>query len=1184
MRNAVCFGGVLAVLACPGLGAAEPLVRNGGFEEIRKPFPLSAVNPKFGPWVLETDGAGPGEWTLNPSFPGKLSVVSEEAPEGKRFLRVQAYPKRAAHIYQSCPSLRSGEVYTMSLSYRGGPVSIRTYEYDRKNRLVSDAVVVRGAATGEAGGAWQTVEQYYNPWGVSRISVVVSVAPGAAADVDDLRVRPFTPAVAPDERGRLKVTDYGVSGSRFETRGTMEAGSTRLVLAEAGDFRIGQGIGVEEAEVRHTDRFLWGPEGTYGTARPWGNAAHVRGFDGSAGPWTFYLLEIDGADPLTFRWKDDLSLEGYRGVGVAVTHDWQPLSQGVEIKLAEGFSWKPGHLLTFNARNTLLTSVARVEGKILTLAAPANRSIRDARVFHEDTQALQRVIDQAVFTNRNVFFPNGLYRLTNHLAIRNAADILLEGASAERTVLDISMGVDGLGHASGATPDAPCFLISGGKRVTVRNFRMVGHTGFADRAKNIRTVNGDFIWGFQLQPCRAVAIVGGTEHVLVENVHATRMASECFYSQTPGRGGDPERNERCTKEITYLRCSVEDCGFNAFNNNDTADSTSVLYCRIVDVGNCAWEGPSRYIRFIGNYIRNGGVCTIGNISTRVPWLTKLGCGQAIFADNVFEGSSALGYWINVCHGATQVVLRNNLFVNSGGTAIRVTGRSSSKPPRSYYPARNVLIDGNLIDLTAREESSRPRIGIDVSASDVTVCNNQIYVRDRIDPTLTGIRLREPAMNLNVHDNLIRNCGRGIHATRTSGRVGRVLDERSFLQDGGDLPLVWPGLHGYRGWTAVWTSETPPAQSRIEAFDARTCVYRLSRPRGVRTGDVFEVIAPAGINWRIRNNTITDCPAPVELDVYGGNSVLAGNLISRGQATEARNAIVVGGRFDVTGNRVGGFDEPGGTGLRINPDPLGRPCPNVIRDNVLERCSRGIAESRKGLLSTAMVADNVFLECAEETALDIGVSRSRVGAYPGGKAAVWQALRLDKDRLIDGDVGDWDWRKKGAATVPVEWSPEGLRLADPACSATAAWRGTDLFLAVRCAIPEGAATIPGINWGGDGVEVSFQGAGPRQQGPVFVLWGTTDGRFHGSTCGGASDEQVERLERETAFAVRVGRNEWTCEWRIPLGELGLAPADVAELRMNLGVRWKALDRWLCWVPTGGPIWHVGRAGRLRLGKP
>ncbi len=141
--------------------------------------------------------------------------------------------------------------------------------------------------------------------------------------------------------------------------------------------------------------------------------------------------------------------------------------------------------------------------------------------------------------------------------------------------------------------------------MTLRNFRMFGFMGFdeRDKAGYISTRGSTYIWGFGLKHCNAVSI-SGTERVLVENCHASRMSGECFVSGGPSRGTvKPGRSY--SQWITYLRCSVTDSARNAFNDVMCGtENTSVLQCRIVDVGGCSWEGASRFVKFVGNYVRN----------------------------------------------------------------------------------------------------------------------------------------------------------------------------------------------------------------------------------------------------------------------------------------------------------------------------------------------------------------------------------------------------------------------------------------------------------------------------------------------------------------------------------------------------------------------------------------------------
>jgi len=126
-----------------------------------------------------------------------------------------------------------------------------------------------------------------------------------------------------------------------------------------------------------------------------------------------------------------------------------------------------------------------------------------------------------------------------------------------------------------------------------------------------------------LRPCMALN-VAGAERVWVENCHASRMSCECFYSRGPCREGLQPDPKHYTKELTFLRCTVTDVAGNAFNNNDCSDNTNILYCRVNGASNF-WEGPNRFVRCIGNHVRN---ChhygTFGNTSHRFEHFNHLG--------------------------------------------------------------------------------------------------------------------------------------------------------------------------------------------------------------------------------------------------------------------------------------------------------------------------------------------------------------------------------------------------------------------------------------------------------------------------------------------------------------------------------------------------------------------------------
>ena len=84
---------------------------------------------------------------------------------------------------------------------------------------------------------------------------------------------------------------------------------------------------------------------------------------------------------------------------------------------------------------------------------------------------------------------------------------------------------------------------------------------------------------------------------------------------------------------------------------------------------------------------------------------------------------------------------------------------------------------------------------------------------------------------------------------------------------------------------------------------------------MKIGDGFEVFPPSA-NWNIHDNTITGCQQPVTLTGYGSDtSFFHDNLISRGGATNATQAVVVTGRFKLIGNCITGFHEKNNPGTK-----------------------------------------------------------------------------------------------------------------------------------------------------------------------------------------------------------------------------------------------------------------------------
>jgi hypothetical protein len=686
----------------------------------------------------------------------------------------------------------------------------------------------------------------------------------------------------------LNVRTCGASGSKFETAAATVEGSKQITVTNVGDFQVGQGVMVSKSNIRYLPTQLWGTGERYRNSKPVANSVEVRGYDGRAGSWVVYVLDIEPSAAPAFRWSDDLGHTWQPKQ--PITHDWQPLSGGVEVRLNPR-DWEAGYVIAFGARDQLVSRIEKIEGNVLTLRDPVNRTVKDAVVRHNDTLALQEAVDRALKEKRKVYVPPGHYRLAHGIRINRPDSITIEGANAVDTVLDISEG------------EGACLTFAGGTEATVRNFRMIGFMGFdeRDKAGELRTRGSTAVWGFALKHCNAITIQD-TERVLVENCHASRMSGECFVAGGRSRGA-AKPGLSFSQGITYLRCSVTDSARNAFNDVMCGiENTSILNCRIVDVGGNAWEGASRFVKFSGNYIRNAGIGNLGP-ANRDDTFPALGAGQIIVADNVFEGNICYGGCaIRTSRGSTQVVIRNNLFVNFGSSAVEVGGGGLP----NEYPAANTTVTGNIFDMTAVGQKSVTRAAVTVCADDTIVSDNQIYVRGANDAAVTGIRLREPAENALVHDNLLRNCGVGIASVAAQSAVAEVVDATTFVAGSGSVPGGWQP-HLYRGWTLAWfRGGKPVGSSEIDVFEPLASRFKLKQPCDIKSGDRFEVSSGSS-NWNIHDNTVIGCLKPIVLDSQGSvTSLLKDNRVSRGEATGAKQAVqVLRGRFELLGNRITG---------------------------------------------------------------------------------------------------------------------------------------------------------------------------------------------------------------------------------------------------------------------------------------
>jgi len=625
----------------------------------------------------------------------------------------------------------------------------------------------------------------------------------------------------------INARDFGASGSSFETVGHTVAGSDRIVLDDIGDFEVGQQIKMSDVLPRCTCFCYFDPPPSRKITRQAGNEVEFRGWDGSNGDHVVYYLDIDPTNTSVCRWSDDQGRSWHNDLTAPSDHEWHLLSGGLEIRFGD-FENKGG-VFVIVMQASLTAEILAIDGNTITVDnAPQKTAV--GTVVHSDTKALQRAIDTALAENADLIIPEGYYRLADSLVVDNAKSLTIRGASPERTILDI--GVGGIGIEM---PGGSCIILKGGEEVKLYDLGFRGAVGFdrRDQAGNCFARGAIGVWGFYFMKCNALSC-WSTRRVYVENCHAKMMSAECFYSASTSRTSESEP-EQYTTSITYMRCSVENCARNAFNNNDKAENTHIIDCRIRDVGGCSWEGASRFVEMRGCYVRNSGSVAMGNIRSRSGEYEILGSGQHVIADNTFEECCPYGgAMISIGAGASQIIIRGNRFVNFNSNAIDVMGYMGV----TDLPCRAVIISGNSFDMTAVSSPSKPRRAIFIGASDVTVSDNQIYSTVQ-DDNLTGIEIRNDAQGLIIHDNLFRGMGCAFKNTDTKGCVTEVIDEYSFICRPNEPPILRRRSHRYRGWLITFSDGSV---STVADFDPETRIFTLSEARQLKNGDTFTMQA------------------------------------------------------------------------------------------------------------------------------------------------------------------------------------------------------------------------------------------------------------------------------------------------------------------------------------------------------
>lgn len=679
------------------------------------------------------------------------------------------------------------------------------------------------------------------------------------------------------DKNLLNAKDYGASGSIFEANATTKKGCFEVTLDNIGDFSAGDEVILSDGYSHHAcEMFMDRRDNSPTSPRPWQHGVPLDGrveLRGTPrGEWVAYFIDLYPEEPDVFRWTKDYGRTWHENI--PITNGWIDLDGEVEVKIGSFAEREWGCTAIIVCTTRLIATIESISGNTVRLSKEANQNSK-CKMRHSDSAAIQRAIDAALKENKGVFLPNGRYRLTSSLIIKDAESFTFEGESSVSTILDNSLGAVGAETEVGS-----CFYVERGKEVNIKNLFMIGCAGFEERDQcaNLFPRGGDSVWAFYFHKSNATCIVD-TERVYIENCHARRMSAECFYAMGNKRTPPDPDPEFYTKSITYMRCSVEDCARNAFNTAAQSERTSLLYCRIKDVGGCAWEGASRFTNIEGCYFRNCGSIGIGNSRRRNIYHEYLTCGQHHISGNFFESGCPYGRaMIRVGAAAAQVIITGNNFVNFNSSAIEAFGEGGIVD----LPSENVIISSNTFDMSATESPSEPRHAIRITNNFVTVSDNHIYVRGECDKNVRAIEISDDVTRLQIHDNTIAGCGVGISSESVFGKVGKVVDNKTFYREierqGQEIKpmLLRRKSHLYKGWNIKWLKDS--SVSEIEYFDAEKLTFNLKEPRSIEEGDEFMIYSTVSAPWNIHDNIIDDCAKPLRLDTAVGKIAAIGNNI------------------------------------------------------------------------------------------------------------------------------------------------------------------------------------------------------------------------------------------------------------------------------------------------------------------
>lgn len=258
-------------------------------------------------------------------------------------------------------------------------------------------------------------------------------------------------------------------------------------------------------------------------------------------------------------------------------------------------------------------------------------------------------------------------------------------------------------------------------------------------------------------------------------------------------------------------------------------------------------------------------------------------------------------------------------------------------------------------------------------------------------------------------------------------------------------------------------------------------------------------------------------------------------------------------------------------------------------------------------STLKIAlDSIAYNTAGAYPFQLALDTVESGAFNvAARLAAATCPRIDEPPVIDGDLSDWNLASSNAAgdfllCRGARTGPDGQRSRVPTAATQAffAMDGDAIYIAIRCALPDGKPpvwaaenTVPMdgiVPWGQDVVEVLLNPRNVLKGTPadLFVLQVKPNGLLV-SRRGALTDPPMgpsEDWPSAARVAVRTFRDAWVVELALPLASLGPAAVQNRVWGFNVARLDARRGEYSSWSGARGHCYSPSSMGNLVLLRP